>query len=182
MNEQSIFKCLERIEIYSCKWFKLFRDRVMLPQGSVIPAQHIVHFERPAVGAIVEDVAGRILLVKVYRYVTNSHQWEIPAGGVDIDESVADAAVREVLEESGYTIHEVRELFTYYPMNGISDMTYHAVCAKLDSTFDQQGFDESEVSEQRWIDINGLQLMLKRGEIKCGMTLTAILYFLNMRQ
>jgi ADP-ribose pyrophosphatase YjhB (NUDIX family) len=41
--------------------------------------------------------AGEILLIRR----TDNGNWAVPGGAVDLDESVAQAAVRETLEESG---------------------------------------------------------------------------------
>ncbi len=51
----------------------------------------------PAVSAIVTDAHGRILLI----LRTDNGYWSIPGGGLNPGESVADATVREVREETG---------------------------------------------------------------------------------
>jgi len=51
----------------------------------------------PAVSAIVTDPQGRILLI----LRTDNGYWSIPGGGLNPGESVADATVREVREETG---------------------------------------------------------------------------------
>jgi ADP-ribose pyrophosphatase YjhB (NUDIX family) len=51
----------------------------------------------PAVSAIVTDELGRILLI----LRTDNGYWSIPGGGLNPGESVADATMREVKEETG---------------------------------------------------------------------------------
>ena len=51
----------------------------------------------PAVSAIVTDAQDRILLI----LRTDNGYWSIPGGGLKPGESVADATVREVKEETG---------------------------------------------------------------------------------
>jgi ADP-ribose pyrophosphatase YjhB (NUDIX family) len=51
----------------------------------------------PAVSAIVTDTQDRILLI----LRTDNGYWSIPGGGLNPGESVSDAAVREVKEETG---------------------------------------------------------------------------------
>jgi ADP-ribose pyrophosphatase YjhB (NUDIX family) len=51
----------------------------------------------PAVSAIVTDPQDRILLI----LRTDNGYWSIPGGGLNPGESVADATVREVREETG---------------------------------------------------------------------------------
>ncbi len=45
--------------------------------------------------------AGQVLLIQSERYAT----WSLPGGLVESDESVAQAAVREVHEETGLEVH-----------------------------------------------------------------------------
>jgi ADP-ribose pyrophosphatase YjhB (NUDIX family) len=51
----------------------------------------------PAVSAIVTDERDRVLLI----LRTDNNYWSIPGGGVKPGESVSDATVREVKEETG---------------------------------------------------------------------------------
>jgi ADP-ribose pyrophosphatase YjhB (NUDIX family) len=51
----------------------------------------------PAVNVVVANDAGEILLIRR----TDNGNWAVPGGAVDLGESVAQAAVRETLEEAG---------------------------------------------------------------------------------
>ena len=51
----------------------------------------------PAVNVVVVNDASEILLIRR----TDNGNWAVPGGAVDLGESVAQAAVRETLEESG---------------------------------------------------------------------------------
>lgn len=54
----------------------------------------------PAASAVVTNDAGQILL---QRRVDND-LWALPGGGMEIGESVAETAIREVREETGFTV------------------------------------------------------------------------------
>lgn len=54
----------------------------------------------PSVTAIVQDAEGRILMV----HKTDNDLWALPGGGMDIGESMPDAVVREVKEETGLDV------------------------------------------------------------------------------
>lgn len=65
------------------------------------------------VGAMIFDDQGRLLLTKRGQGAKNERGfWEIPGGGVEFNETRADAAVREVKEELGVDIEVVDELQT----------------------------------------------------------------------
>jgi ADP-ribose pyrophosphatase YjhB (NUDIX family) len=51
----------------------------------------------PSVNVVVTNGAGEVLLIRR----SDNDNWAVPGGAIDIGESVADAAVREIKEESG---------------------------------------------------------------------------------
>lgn len=69
------------------------------------------------VGAIVENDRGEILLVK-----TPVRGWEFPGGQVENGESLIEAALREVLEESSIKI-DVKGIVGIY--SNVQELVYH---------------------------------------------------------
>jgi len=63
----------------------------------------------PSVTAICRDGAGRVLLVKD----AGTGVWVAPGGSIEPHESPADAAVREMWEETGLVVKPVRILGVY---------------------------------------------------------------------
>jgi ADP-ribose pyrophosphatase YjhB (NUDIX family) len=64
---------------------------------------------RPSVSAVIFDRQGRLLL----QQRSDGGQWGLPGGSVDIGESVTEAVVREVREETGLDV-AVRRLIGVY--------------------------------------------------------------------
>jgi len=60
------------------------------------PANSIV----PAVTAVVTDPDGRLLLI----HRVDNDRWALPGGGIELGESVSDAVLREVAEETGVVV------------------------------------------------------------------------------
>jgi ADP-ribose pyrophosphatase YjhB (NUDIX family) len=58
---------------------------------------------------ILRDPAGRVLLIKR----SDNGLWAMPAGAMELGETISDCARREVLEETGLTAHDVT-LFGVY--------------------------------------------------------------------
>jgi ADP-ribose pyrophosphatase YjhB (NUDIX family) len=61
----------------------------------------------PSVSVLVVDDHARLLLV---RHAGDRDGWAVPGGAVDIGESPAQAAVREICEETGVQISQLRLL------------------------------------------------------------------------
>ena len=64
-------------------------------------------FPEPTVGALIFDPAGRLFLMR-------SHKWHgayvIPGGHVELGERIEDALRREILEETGLRIRDIKFL------------------------------------------------------------------------
>jgi ADP-ribose pyrophosphatase len=166
-------KRLSRTVIYENPWVNLYIDKVQFPGGRIIDKHHLLDFEKEAVGVLVENEQGQILLVHAYRYTTDTIEWEIPTGGVEKGEAILEAARREVWEESGYETINHELIYTYYPQNGISNQVFHI--ARSQATRKTGDFDRNEVKEFKWVSKEEIQGMIRDELIKDGFSLTALL-------
>ena len=170
-------KRLSRTVIYENPWVNLYVDRVQFPDGRIIERHHVLEFEKEAVAVVVEDAQGRILLVHAYRYTTDTIEWEVPAGIIEPGESVLEAARREVREESGYDTEGHELIYTYYPINGISNKVFHVVRGR--ATGGTGVFDRNEVEEYRWVSREEIRAMIADKSMQDGYSLTALLLYLT---
>lgn len=170
-------KRLARKTIYRDPWVTLHVDRVRLPNGHVIDRFHFLDFETAAVGVIVEDARGRLLMEKVYRYTTDTTSWEIPAGGMDPGESAAQAARREVFEETGYRVRNPKVLYSYHPTNGTSNKRFYIV--KAIAVAQEGPVDPHEVEALKWFTRAELRQLLRRKQLRDGLTLSALVFLGN---
>lgn len=160
--------------MYESPWVNLYVDGVRFPNGRVIDRHHLVDFDGPSVVAVVEDqYREQILLVKVCRYTTSSTDWELPAGGVEADESVVEAVRREILEETGHESINHEQVYAYYPLPGIANKLVYVI--RCEATTRTADFDENEVSEVQWFSKAQVREMIEQKEMVDGLSLIGLL-------
>lgn len=169
------WQVLGRQTIHQSPWVSLHQDDVRLPDGSIIHGHHVVDYPRPAVGVVPLRADGAVLLVEHYRFIVDRTHWEIPAGRVDEGETHAEAAARELLEESGAQATHITYLGCYHPANGSSNQMFYVHIAH-DVTQVAPISDTNEILSARWFAPDELWHMISQNDIRDGLTLTAWLW------
>ncbi len=114
-----------------------------------------------------------VVLVKQFRlpaYLNGDPAWmiEVPAGLLDGDEPEA-AIRREAMEETGYTVRDIRFLFRSYPAPGSITEVVHFFAAAIDTAdriADGGGLEEEhEDIEVLEIPLPQAVAMIEKGEI-----------------
>jgi ADP-ribose pyrophosphatase YjhB (NUDIX family) len=96
----------ERLPYVYCPYCRTeLADRFIFGrQRRACPACGFIHFVDPKVGAaVVAEQDGKVVLVR-RAVAPSAGAWCLPAGFVESDESPADAAARECLEETGLRV------------------------------------------------------------------------------
>src|SRR5207244_11480258 len=153
---------VESDEVYAGKLFKVYRDRVRLPNGHLTTRDIVRH--PGSVGIIPRHADGRIVLVRQFRYVAGRELWEIPAGTLDKPgEEIPAAAKRELAEEAGFKAQRWTMLGTAYLVPGYCDerMTFF-LADDLSPTEANAELDES--FKVNPFDLHGLQMLGPRSE------------------
>lgn len=163
--------------IYESPWVSLYCDRVEFPAGRIIERHHVLDFHTGFIGAVIRNDRNEILMVHAYRYVLDSIEWEIPTGRIEKDENPLEAARRETLEESGYESRDLRLVYSYNPINGISDKAFHVVFGTAGEKTGE--FDPNEIQAVKWVSVDKILTMIRNREITDGFTLTALLLYLH---
>ena len=161
-----------RQTVYQNPWLTLWHDEVDRPDGG--PGIYgVVHFAGRAVGVIAVGDDGRILLVGQHRYTLDTYSWEIPEGGVGVEESMEMGARRELREETGFEADTWRYLFRFSTSNSVTDEVGEMYLATGLRAGEAQP-DETEDLATRWATLDEVLAEIDRGEIHDLMTIAAV--------
>lgn len=104
-------------------WLRLEAHDVIGPDGNDY-TYYVTHFHNRACGVVpyeVRDGVPGVWLVGQTRYALDRYSWELPEGGVPHGEAVADAARRELKEETGIQAETLTWLFDLHTSNSSTD-------------------------------------------------------------
>ena len=145
---------------------------VELPDGRRFD-HHLVRVRASAGVAAVDDL-GRVLLIWRHRFIPDTWGWEIPGGRVEPGEEAAEAAAREVLEETGWRPGPLHHLLDARPSPGLTDGVHHIFRAEGATLVGAPTDVEAERIE--WVPLNATPELIARGEIGSASTMCALLY------
>lgn len=109
--------------VFSGRLINVRKDTVQLPNGTKTDREIVVHSEVIAVLPVLDD--GRIVLVRQFRKAAEKVLLEVPAGGIDGDETPEDAVRREMIEETGYRVGSMKKLTSFYTSPGFTTELMH---------------------------------------------------------
>lgn len=101
--------------------------------SSLIAVTHTVRPNGVTIYSLLED---KVVLVRQYRYPLGGYVYEFPAGLVEPGEDIADAAVREMYEETGLVFAPITSPFSrpYFSSVGMTDESCCLVFGRCQGT------------------------------------------------
>jgi 8-oxo-dGTP pyrophosphatase MutT (NUDIX family) len=154
-------------------WVRLRRDTVRLPSGRVVDDFFVT--EQPDVVLVFALTgAGQVVVVRQWRQGRGGFYRELPGGLLDPGELPADAAARELLEETGYACGELRELgrFGMDPTRTTSAIVaFLGLAARVESA---PVADEQEEIEVDLVPVDELLPLIRAGEISSAGTVATV--------
>lgn len=160
-NTKAIF--LESKYLYKGDFISLIQETYLLPNNIVMTRERIIkNNNKQAVIIIAITKENNYLLVSQNR-INKMTTLEFPSGYVEINESIKEATIRELLEETGYTTDEIKLIDSYNSQIGIDSSIVNIViaynCIKITNQnlgkYEYINFAEFSFDElQELIDLN----------------------------
>lgn len=117
-------------EIFKAGFYRLRSDTCQLPDGRVMPNYYVMEFQ-DWVNVIALTTENQVVLIEQYRHAIGRATVEFPGGSLDSrhHEDPQQAALRELVEETGYVPEEIRYVGKHRPNPALQNNWMHTYVA-----------------------------------------------------
>ncbi len=166
----------ETIPLAHCKVFEVGRTLARSPHTG---AQHTFYRIDAAdwVNVVAVTPDRQLVMVRQYRHGSRDVTLEIPGGVVDPGESPVDAAVRELLEETGYRGSPAESLGTVNPNPALFGNRVHSYVVRDAVEVAEIENGETEETIVQLVPEQELEDRLRAGEIDHSLVVTALFWY-----
>lgn len=123
-----------------------------------------------------------VLLVRQFRFGTNSIELEIPGGVIEKNEEPIKAAIRELEEETGYIATEISQIGVVNANPAIQTNKCYTFLARNIKPTGHTHFDPDEMIEHEFASLNQCKNYIEQGKItNCYIIAAFYWLFLNTK-
>ena len=158
---------------------KLRIDTVQLPDGQISTREIVEHQEVVVVVAV--DDRDNVLLVRQFRRAVGQELLEIPAGGIDGEETPEEAVLREMQEETGYLPRKIVKLGGFYASPGFCTEYMHLFLA-TDLTPSRLTAEDTEDIKLERLPISKISGLVTSGGLHDAKSIAGLLTYLEYRE
>ncbi|ESP88790.1 NUDIX hydrolase [Candidatus Halobonum tyrrellensis] len=157
---------------YSCPGFDVRRDAVRFPDGT--DGEYHYVDEPPAVVVLPFTPDGSVVCIDEWRQAVGRVNRGIPAGSMESGEDPAEAAARELREETGHEAETLDPLVTVEPSNGVANSVHHHFVARGCTPTADTAFDADESIRPVTVDYATLREAALSGDLRDGRAVLAV--------
>jgi ADP-ribose pyrophosphatase len=155
-------------------WVSVVQDRLHHQKSGAEQDYYYITSPGEAVATVALTADGCVLLTRQYRHPLRRIIWDLPAGAMGAGEDPAEAARRELLEETGYRASELVPLTYFNQFPGSMNIGTHLFLAR-DLTWVGQQLDPGEELEVVAIPFDRALEMVLSGNAIDGSLMMGIL-------
>ncbi len=172
-------KILTNKEVFKGRIFTVSQQEIQTPDGLTVERDVVQHLNAVVVLALTPDKTQALLNVE-YRAGVNREAYSLPAGLINAGETPLAAAVREVKEETGYTLTNPQKMTQVTTSEGFNSEFNTLVLGTIDpNQRGKQAFDHDEFVNANLVAFEDIVTGVKDGTIHAGQAVAAVCYYLN---
>jgi len=180
MSDIKPWKTLSSEPVIEGEYFKIRKDVCQLPDGTIIQ-DYYVREQEDSVCVFCVTKERQVVLVKQYRHAIGQITVELPGGfSGRHDLNMGEAARRELLEESGYSSKELKEIGIFYLDPSSVTAKVHFFYAPDAEKITAPKYREREVTETLLCSLSELKSMIDKGEMSSIIHVGAIRQAFNV--
>jgi ADP-ribose diphosphatase len=163
---------MQNKKVFNGKYLQVYTSQKKLPDGRLSYFEEVKH---PGASLVVPFDGEKIVFIRQYRGVIGKHIWELPAGTLDPGETPYSCAKREVTEETGYKVKNLKKIGQIHSVPGYSNEVitiYSAECTMKVKT----DMDPDEVIKVRLFQKKEVRSLFKNGKITDAKTIAALAF------
>ncbi len=166
-----IWKTLSTKIIDKNPWTEYRMDEFEIPEKT---NGNYYYMQSPgSVSIVAVNGEGKILLLKMYRYLAERFGLEFPGGGVKPGQTNEEAARAEFAEEFQLEAGRMQFVATVFPLAGLVKEEEHVFVAMDLKPIEGHHQDETEEFEGEWLALEELEQAIGDGRIFNGHELSA---------
>jgi ADP-ribose pyrophosphatase len=177
--DQGADRTLSSERAYDGRLIHVRRDDVRIASGRETVREVVEHPGSVAILPVTADP--EVILVQHYRHAVGQSLLELPAGTLDKPgESPADAARRELLEETGFRTGTLTKLMSFFPTAGYSSERITLFLATGCERAPDFAMTD-EITQVVPIPLDRVHALLAPGpsQVRAGMTIIGLFWLLN---
>ncbi|WP_324757861.1 NUDIX hydrolase [Sphingobacterium thalpophilum] len=165
---------------YICKepWATLRKDTCELPDGRINDHYYVLEYP-DWVNMVGITEQNELLVIKQYRHGAGMLSLEIPAGTMESGENPVDAAIREMLEETGYAFDHIEEIATLYANPATSGNVTYTYLMTGGRKVQEQALDDHEEIDVYLVPLPEAKKMLLDNKFSQALHSSALFYAFN---
>ena len=165
---------------YICRepWATLRKDTCELPDGRINDHYYVLEYP-DWVNMVGITEQNELLVIKQYRHGAGMLSLEIPAGTMESGENPVDAAIREMLEETGYAFDHIEEIATLYANPATSGNVTYTYLMTGGRKVQEQALDDHEEIDVYLVPLPEAKKMLLDNRFSQALHSSALFYAFN---
>ena len=168
-------KKIKRDEIFKGKVIHVVKDEVLLDNGNTSVRELVLHNGGACIALKKDD---RYFMVKQYRYTFSKEMLEFPAGKIEVGEDPEETILREVVEETGYSVKNLKSFGYIIPTCGYCSEKIYLYYGEADEYLGQD-FDVDEDISLNQFTFKEIKEMIRNNQIDDAKTI-ALMYHIEM--